>query len=118
MNTIYIHDGCIDLIGFDKLNDKAYFSFRNGGLAISSKVMDINNPQKDFIITKKQILDQKLASLLTLYGFSKPHSFTIIDQDTYICNYPDIAPADYDELLKKYGNDPFYLELIKETRHG
>lgn len=110
MNTLYIHDGCVDLIGFDDLINKAYFSFRNGGLAISSREMDITR-QKEFIISNtRQIIDKNLSDLLILYGFLNSHSF-LKKNNVYYCEFLDIPKIERKELLKQYGLSSLLLEL-------
>lgn len=110
MNTLYIHDGCIDLIGFDELINKAYFSIRNGGLTISSRKMDITR-QKEFIISNtRQISDENLSELLILYGFLNSHSFLKKD-DVYYCEFIETPKIDRKELLQQYGLSSLLLEL-------
>lgn len=89
MNTLYIHDGCISLIGFDQLSDKAYLTFRNNGLAIASKRMDIENQQVECQIDDRKINDQKLADLLSSHGFLNSHSFSMASDGIYYCSFPN-----------------------------
>jgi len=88
MNTLYIHDGSVDLIGFDSLKDNAYFIFRNSGLAISKNEMDINNEQHSYKIKNKSITDEELYHKLLNYGFSNAHTFSQDKNGVYYSLYP------------------------------
>lgn len=110
MNTLYIHNGCVNFIGFDELISKAYFSFRNGGLAISGGKMDIAN-QKEFILSDRQISDEHLSELLILFGFLNINSFSKDKNGIYFCKFPDVPSVSREDLLKSKGLESLLEKL-------
>lgn len=88
MNTIYIHDNLIELIGFEGLHNKAYITFRNGGVAISGEKMGVENEELEFVIKEREISDHRLEEKLIQRGFLESHSFIQTKDGTYFCEYP------------------------------
>ncbi len=86
MNTLYIKNDEIQLIGFEKICDKIFFSFRNSGLVISSEKQEIESPQIEEVVNEHKIHSPALASKLVKYGFQNSHSFTFHNQE-YYCPY-------------------------------
>ncbi len=86
MNTLYIKNGEIQLIGFETIHDKIFFSFRNGGLVISSEKQEIEPQQIEEIVNEHHIYNPTLASKLIKYGFENAHSFAFHSQE-YYCPY-------------------------------
>ena len=66
MNTLYIKNGEIQLIGFETIHDKIFFSFRNGGLVISSEKQEIEPQQIEEIVpvSHSRLLETNLHFIL------------------------------------------------------
>lgn len=88
MNTLHIHENKIDLIGFDDLNERAYFIFRTGGLAISSSKEDVHAKQTVCDIHNRTIENEELSNELIEYGFLEMHMFTKGPDGIYYSPYP------------------------------
>ena len=87
MNTLYIDNGKITLIGFQDLIDTDYFTFRIDDIVISTSKPDTILPTECYSIQNKKITDLNLLDKLITYGFLQNHSFTKVN-DMYICLYP------------------------------
>ena len=87
MNILHIQDETINLIGFSKLSEKAYFTFRSNGLVISGEHMDIENEQHEYSISQNSITDKELSKHLIECGFLNFHSFSE-HNGMYICKFP------------------------------
>ena len=88
MNTLYIHDSEIDLIGFDDLKTQAFFIFRENGLIISPRQENVHAEQISCNIFKKKIKNDFLVNKLIQLGFLNVHYFTKGSDETYYCLYP------------------------------
>lgn len=100
---LYVQENHVDLVGFDELRNKAYFSFRNRGLAISGNRMDIFNPQVEYEVKDGQIYDSDLCKILSAYGYDDMHDFTKSSDNIYFSVYPSAPVISHFELLKKLG---------------
>ena len=75
MNTLYIKNGEIQLIGFETIHDKIF-----------SEKQEIEPQQIEEIVNEHHIYNPTLASKLIKYGFENAHSFAFHSQE-YYCPY-------------------------------
>lgn len=86
-NILYINKEEIELFGFSKIQDMAYFIIRSNGVFISGKQEDVIALQIEERVANRKIKSCKLIKLLNQKGFDGSHVFLEIG-NSYVCENP------------------------------